>query len=106
MNPGWHADELPPWAESKAQFDPAIAQYFTSFQGYPWREVLARIECPTLLLTGDPEAGAIVTPETAQEAVALLKRGQVVRIADCGHNIHRERYEQTMQVVGAFLDGH
>src|ERR671934_267555 len=52
-----------------------LERHFGSFQGYPWREVLARIECPTLLVTGNPEAGAIVTPEVAQEAVALLKKG-------------------------------
>lgn len=106
MNPRWHADELPPWAESKAQFDPAVGNYFASFQGYPWRAVLARIACPTLLVTGDPEAGAIVTPEVAREAMALLQRGQVVRVAGSGHNIHREGYEQTMQAVRTFLGAH
>ena len=106
MNPTWHADELPPWAESKAQFDPAIAQHFGSIQSYPWREVLARIAGPTLLVTGDSEAGAIVTPAVAQEAVALLKQGQIAYLAGSGHNIHRERYEQTMQAVSAFLRGH
>ena len=106
MNPNWHADELPPWAESKAQFDPAVGRHFGSFQGYPWREVLARIQCPTLLVTGDPELGAIVTPEVAREAVALLKKGQVVRVAGCGHNVHREGYEETMRAVREFLRTH
>jgi pimeloyl-ACP methyl ester carboxylesterase len=106
MNPTWHADELPPWAESKAQFDPAIAQHFAAIPSYPWREVLARIACPTLLVTGDPDAGAIVTPAVTQEAVVLLKQGRVAHIAGSGHNIHRERYEQTMQAVRAFLRGH
>jgi pimeloyl-ACP methyl ester carboxylesterase len=106
MNPGWHPDELPPWAESKAQFDPAIGNHFASFQGYPWRDVLARIVCPALLITADPEAGAIVTPAVAQEAAALLKQGQVVHIPGSGHNIHREQYEQTMLAVTAFLQAH
>ncbi|HEY0737296.1 MAG TPA: alpha/beta hydrolase [Herpetosiphonaceae bacterium] len=104
MNPTWHADELPPWAESKALFDPTIAQHFTAFQSYPWREVLARIECPALLVTGDPEAGAIVTPAVAQEAAALLRQGRIAHIAGSGHNIHRERYEQTIQAIREFLN--
>jgi pimeloyl-ACP methyl ester carboxylesterase len=103
MNPRWHPDELPPWAESKAQFDPAIGQHIGLFLGYPWREALPRIECPTLLVIGDPDAGAIVTPEVAREGVALLKVGRAVRIAGSGHNIHREGYEQTMQAVREFL---
>jgi pimeloyl-ACP methyl ester carboxylesterase len=103
LNPRWHPDELPPWAESKAQFDPAVGQHFGSFRGYPWREALARVECPILLVTGDPEAGAIVTPEVAREAVALCKVGRAVHIAGTGHNIHREGYEQTMQAIREFL---
>lgn len=106
MNPRWHADELPPWAESKAQFDPAIGQHFGSFRSHPWREVLMRITCPTLLITGDHTLGAIVTPETAQEAMTLLKQGELIQIANSGHNIHREGYEQTMQAVQAFLSAH
>ena len=106
MNPAWHADELLPWAESKTQVDPAIAQGLAAFLTYPWRVVLARIECPTLLLTGDPQAGAIVTPEVAQEALGLLRRGQVARIAGSGHNIHRDRYEPSMHAVREFLRKH
>lgn len=105
MNPGWHADELPPWGESKAQFDPAIGQHFSSFQAYPWRDVVVRITCPTLLLIGDHAAGSIVSPEIAREATVLLQHGQVERIAGAGHNIHRDRYEETMQAVSEFLHG-
>lgn len=106
MNPTWHPDELPPWAESKAQVDPTVTQHLWSVRSHPWREVLAQIECPTLLLTGSPTAGAIVTPEVAAEAHRLLKRGQVLQLEGSGHNIHRESYEQTLHVVRTFLHTH
>ena len=106
MNPNWHPDELPPWAESKAQFDPAINQYIWSIMDNHWDEVMERIECPTLLVTGNPAAGAIVTPEVAQDATRLLKKGQVVQITGSGHSVHRDAYEPTMQAVREFLRTH
>ncbi len=106
MNPTWHPDELPPWAESKAQVDPTVIHHRSEIRQYPWREALQRIECPTLLLTGTPQAGAIVTPEVGAEALALLKAGQGVEIEGAGHNIRRDRYEQTMDTVRTFLRMH
>ena len=44
---------------------------------FPWREQLPAITCPYLLVTGDPAAGAIVTPQVAQEAASLWRQGEV-----------------------------
>lgn len=64
---------------------------------------MSRIECPSLLITGDAELHAIVTPEIAQEAALIWRNGEVVHISGAGHNIHRDRYDETMTVVQAFL---
>ena len=60
--------------------------------------------CPILLNTGDPELRAIVTPDVAQEATRLWKRGKMVYISGAGHNIHRDRYDETMAEFRAFLN--
>jgi pimeloyl-ACP methyl ester carboxylesterase len=80
--------------------EPALAAVA---QATPWREVISRIQCPILLITGDPEPYAIVTPEVAQEAAHLWKYGEVLHISGAGHNIHRDRYDETMTPVRAFL---
>jgi pimeloyl-ACP methyl ester carboxylesterase len=103
MNPKWAEEELPAWAESKAQVDPDVARHIQPLRETGWEQVLARVECPALLLTGDPELGAIVTPAVAREAMALLERGQLIRISGAGHNIRREGFEKTMEVVRGFL---
>jgi pimeloyl-ACP methyl ester carboxylesterase len=105
LNPGWEMVEIEPWAQSKTEVDPAVLGYFGSFDRYPWREALARIQCPGLLITGDPDRMAIVTPKVAQEAVALWQRGKVAHLAGAGHCIHRDRYAETMAAVDAFLSG-
>ncbi len=104
MNPKWPDEEIPGWVESKVQFNTAVLELaHAAFGGTPWREIVSRIECPVLLITGDPELGAIITPEVAREAARLLKQGELVRIRGAGHNIHRERYEETMRVVKRWL---
>jgi pimeloyl-ACP methyl ester carboxylesterase len=105
VNPTWVEEEIIPWADSKAELNidvlgPALAAFSNAA---PWREVISRIECPILLITGDPELHAIVTPETAQEAAQLWKHGEVVHISGAGHNIRRDRYDETMAAVRAFL---
>jgi N-formylmaleamate deformylase len=104
MNPSWVEEEVIPWADSKAEFhiddlEPVRAAVLHA----PWREILSRIECPILLITGEPELYAIVTPAIAQEAAQLWKRGEVVHISGAGHNIHRDRYAETLAEVRAFL---
>ena len=69
----------------------------------PWEAIAERITAPTLLLTGDPERGAIVTPAVAEAALRLLARGQVARISGAGHCIHRDQFEAAMQAIQAFL---
>ena len=105
LNPNWAHEEIIPWADSKAQLnidilEPALA----AVNNVRWREIIAGIKCPILLITGDPQLGAIVTPETAQEVARLSKNGEVVHIRDAGHNIHRDRYDETMAAVRAFLN--
>ena len=106
LNPNWAKEEIIPWADSKAELnidilEPALAAVANAA---PWREVISRIECPILLITGDPELGAIVTPEAAQEAAQLWQHGEVVHIPGAGHNIRRDRYDEMMAAVKAFLN--
>jgi pimeloyl-ACP methyl ester carboxylesterase len=104
QNPGWHPDELGPWLEAKVRYDPGLYDQFGVFASNPWQAVFTRLHCPGLLLTGDLQQGAIVSPETARQAVELWAQGKVVHFAGAGHSIHRERYEQVVQVVREFID--
>ncbi len=104
INPGWHTLEVEPTAQAKAQVDPGLLNQVGSFDKHPWRETLSRIQCAGLLITGDPARQAIVTPEIAREATELWKGAEVVQIAGAGHCIHRDRYEETMAAIDAFLE--
>jgi N-formylmaleamate deformylase len=104
-SPLWSDEEWQAWATAKQQLSRAFLESLGS--GRPpmgeWREELRRLRCPVLLVTADPDRGAIVTPETAQEASALAPSLEVIRLQGAGHNIRREQFAPFVEAVRAFL---
>jgi pimeloyl-ACP methyl ester carboxylesterase len=101
--PEWAEIDRTYWVDSKAQLNLGVYDEPPGLGRPPWREVVGRITCPTLLITADPERGGIVTPETAREATTLWRSGRVVHIPDAGHNIRRDQYEPFRAAVVGFL---
>ena len=101
-HPRWSEDECHPWAASKLQLDLSVFQFFVT-PPKPWQEFVRRISCPILLVTADPELGAIITPEIAQEAASIWRDGRVVHLAGAGHNIRREQFGAYVKQVTEFL---
>jgi N-formylmaleamate deformylase len=102
--PTWPEDELGPWADSKLQVSLNFveARKNRPMPVSPWED-LARITCPALLITADPERGAIITPEVAQKAAGVLPSMKIVRINGAGHSIRREAFGAYMAAVEDFL---
>jgi pimeloyl-ACP methyl ester carboxylesterase len=100
--PGWSEAELGPWADSKLRFNLNVLS-----SGPPasvdWPATLRRISCPALLITADPDRGAIIDDESAASLKALVPQLRVTQILDAGHSIRRDQFERYMQVVRAFL---
>ena len=104
-SPSWDAIEFGPWADAKQRLNLRVFDSFAALRT-PWREIVPRIQCPTCLVTADPEAGAIVSPQIAEQAAALNPLIQVVRLEGAGHNIRREQFVAFLQAVTAFLSAH
>ncbi len=102
QSPTWAEVELGPWADSKLQVNLAVFE-MSHTPPTPWQEVAREIECPVLLITGDPEMGAIVPPEIAQEAARRWRDVRIARIGGAGHNIRREQFAPYMEALTAFL---
>jgi len=102
QQPTWAEVECGPWADSKLQLNLIVFEA-SHAPHTPWQDIARKITCPALLITGDPELGAIVPPEIAREAAGLWRSGEVAHISGAGHNIRREQFDRYMEAVTAFL---
>ncbi len=101
-NPHWTDDEIDPWAESKAQVDPALFERRIEWLAEPWHETALAIRAPALLLVGDPALGAIITPSDA----AWVRENTTIQaqtIDGAGHSIRRDQPDAYRHAVTVFL---
>ena len=101
-SPKWSAAELEPWADSKPRVDPNALCVITNPTS-DWYDLIEQVDCPLLLITGDPAQGAIISQAFADELDGRWQRGQVAHIPGAGHCIRRDQPEQFMQAVNTFL---
>jgi pimeloyl-ACP methyl ester carboxylesterase len=101
-SPDWEEADVMGWAEGKVAVDlRAVAS--VSAPRPPWQEIVRRVACPTLLITGEPERGALVTPEVATEAARLCDKIEVLHLAGAGHSVRRDRFAEYLDGVRAFF---
>ena len=104
--PTWDELDIGPWAESKQQLSPNMVGAMRRKRTH-WSEIVPHIQCPTLLVTGNPEveasARALVTPQIAEQAAAMNSNIRVARIDGAGHSIRRMQFEGYVQAVTEFL---
>ena len=100
--PNWEEAILEEWAESKLLVDPAIFDH-DPLDRRPWRDLAEAITVPTLIVTGDNDLGAIVTPQLGVEAVELLEKGEFGHISAAGHCVRYEQYQPYLTMVRLFL---
>jgi pimeloyl-ACP methyl ester carboxylesterase len=101
-SPQWDLIEFEPWSQAKLQVTPVVLQPRPTNQP-SWQDSISKISCPTLLITGDPDLGAIVSAETAHSVTAQNDKIQSVHIPGAGHNIRREQFDQFLVAVTSFL---
>lgn len=101
-SPEWQEAIVKAWAQAILDFDP------TFFDHYPhhrdkWRNQAKEIAIPTLIVTGDVERGAIVSPKIGVEAVQLLDQGEFGHISTAGHCVRYQQYQPYLTMVKLFL---
>lgn len=98
-HPGWREEDYGPWADSKLQVSPNIAPTYTSMPSL--RDSFPKITAPTLILKADADGA---TRAKNAEVAALLPDGKIVHIDGAGHNIRRDKPEETLAEVRTFLN--
>ncbi len=100
-NPKWDNIEFGPWVEAKQLVNPKVFDFILAEND--WEASIPKIACPTLLVTGEPEQGGIVTSESAQHLTEINPNLQHTHIAGAGHNIRREQFEAFIRTVRGVL---
>lgn len=93
----WHLDPT---------FFDALVQDFQSFvEGYDCEDVLAKIECPVLVLRGETRLGAAMTDEEISWLQRNFSNVKCVLINGVGHLLHLEDHGHTavLSEMTAFL---
>lgn len=72
--------------------------------GYDLPALLSRVRCPTLLLQGERSHGSMLADATAGEVAAAIADCSLVRVEGVGHLIHSLKTEETLRIVGGFLE--
>lgn len=101
-HPTWPEWVIDTWCPAKKLVDPNVLSIL-NIAGSDWPEGVARLNVPTLLVTADPERGAIVTPAIAERARELNPLCTVAHMPGAGHHVRFEAYEPYMRSVRAFL---
>ena len=101
-SPNWEEAILKEWAQSKHEMDPNFFDYYP-FSNRDWRKIAERITIPTLIVTGDVDRRAIVSPAIGMEAVQLLEKGEFGHISAAGHCVRYEQYQPYLRMVSLFL---
>ena len=106
--PAWDDAELHPWVDAKQRFSPHVLEVIGQANPHrvDWPTLLPRIVCPALLITGDPELGAIVTAETAAALNVFVPRLEIAHVPGAGHSIRRDQFDRYLDTVRKFLAAH
>jgi pimeloyl-ACP methyl ester carboxylesterase len=99
----WNQAEYAPWYEAKQLVSLVVFELVRN-EPFDYRNIVPRLACQTLLITADPERGAIVTPAVAEEVASLNPLIQTVYIPGAGHNIRREKFDDYIVSVKRFLE--
>ena len=114
QSPNWSETDVRTFADAKIRLNPQTLAPFMNRDAVAsnardmaspvdWPTLLRQIRCPALLITGDPELGAMVSASqaaTLQENVPTLR---VAHIANASHDIRRDQSGDFLKIISPFL---
>jgi pimeloyl-ACP methyl ester carboxylesterase len=97
----WLATNL--YQQDPDMLDALIDRFEATAAGYEMETVLPEIECPVLLMQGDPAAGGLMTNSEVEQASRLLAQPRHVKLEGVSHVLHNERKEPVLEALASFF---
>ncbi len=94
---------------SLSQNDPVMLETVTnkvdeSFADYKIEVLFPKIQCPVLVLQGDPEHGGMIKDKDITKAETLLSNVKCYKCKNIGHGLYLEDKEQVVTQIISFLE--
>ena len=104
--PGNDREHLQLWAQCVRQVDAdafAMTLDGSSLQDWDGESLLRHVQCPTLLLQGNPDLGALMSDADVTRAMTLLANAVHVRFPTLGHALYIQQPEPVLREITNFL---
>lgn len=103
QSPSWSEAEAIAWALAKQRCSPHVWGHNGVSRLRDWRSHIPLVQCPSLLVYGDPKLGSIVDEARAAEVMGINPRFDVAGIPEAGHSVHRDQFEATWAALSGWL---
>lgn len=107
LSPDLDQVSLRSWSKCFSLLDPDVLTQMTNsdtHKQYDPDVLLSNINCPVLLLQGEPALGAMLYDEDVVRGLRLLKHGLHIRMVGVGHMLHDEKTQAFCYSVMDFLE--
>ncbi|MBY0595389.1 alpha/beta fold hydrolase [Bacillus bingmayongensis] len=74
-----------------------------TYMGYDMNTLLPKIQCPVLLLQGNPERNGVVRDSDVKKALGLLPNAKHVKLENAGHTLHIEDKAAVLDAIVPFI---
>ncbi len=88
----------------EAMAEQVLVELLAGDNAYRPDDWFPRVSCPSLVILGNTEKGAVVRGEDRPRLTSLLRDSRLVEWDDVGHGIHTEQPQRFVAEVRAFLD--
>lgn len=114
QSPNWSETDIRTFADAKIRLNPQTLAPFLSRDAVApdprdiappidWPVLLRQIQCPALLITGDPELGVMVSPSQAASLQQQMPTLRVAQIANASHDVRRDQSSDFLAAITPFL---
>lgn len=94
------------WANCLHMLDPTALQSTIegrTFADFDADAVLAKIQCPVLILQANPELGGLMSDIAVERIKNHVRRAEVVQFRLLGHALHLQRAQPVIEAVEKFI---
>jgi pimeloyl-ACP methyl ester carboxylesterase len=68
-------------------------------------QVLDRLQCPLMMITGSPDLGGVISAEESARVTDIVSDSRVLPLDDVGHLIHDERPDVWLSSLNDWIEG-